>query len=170
MSNKAVVHLRVYQSNGRDNNISFNADGSVQNDTILVKLTHNTLEWANFIKNARYVGFIDAKVEKVIGETDFASIEKEVDKAMNPVVEVVLSPEQKKIADLEAKLDALVNNSSPEIRKATPNEEKAHDEKWENVSEEETLESVKVEYQRVMGKKPFHKWTIEQLKEKMKNK
>ena len=167
MSNKAVVHLRVYQSNGRDNNISYNADGGVQNETILVKLTHNTLEWSNFIKNIRYVGFIDAKVEKVIGTTDFSVIEKEVDNAMNPVVEVVLSPEQKKIAELEAKLEALVNKSEPTIKKATKEQEDAQKEMWEN-AKEETLEDVKSQYQKVMGKKPHYKWDIATMKDKMK--
>ena len=169
MSNKVVVHLRVYQSNGRDNNISFNADGEVQNDTILVKLTHNTLEWSNFIKNIRYVGFIEAKVEKVIGEADFKSIEKEVDEAMNPVAEVVLSPEQKKIADLEAKLDSMMNQPK-QVEKKVKEIEVVEEEVtvFEVDETPKTLAQVQADYKDKVGKKPFHGWTKEQLIEKMK--
>lgn len=169
MSNKAVVHLRVYMSNGRDKEVSYNASGKPQNETILVKLTHDTLEWANYLKHLLVHGFVKVEVEKAI-DGDIESIKAEVDEAMNPIKEVVLSPEQKKIADLEAKLDALVNQEpKQEARKATKDEEDLHNEMLD-ASKEETLEEVKAHYQKVMGKKPHYKWDIATMKEKIKNK
>jgi len=165
MQNKAIVHLRVYKSNGRDSEISYSADGSVQNENILVKLRHDTLEWSNYLKHLVVNGFVKVEVEKVI-DGNIDSIKKEVNDAMFPIKEVVLSPEQKKIADLEAKLDALMG-------KDVKVEEKTIDVVYEDVSadvatKEETLKEARERYKKVVGKRAFPGWSIDQLNEKMK--
>ncbi|MEN8122211.1 MAG: hypothetical protein ABFS35_17830 [Bacteroidota bacterium] len=169
MSNKAVVHLRVYRNNGRDNQISYNADGSVQNENILVKLTYNTLEWTNYLKHLLVNGFVKVKVEKVIGEADVKAIEKEVEKAMHPKVEVVLSPEQKKIADLEAKLDSLMGKSDKSEKKVTvfEVEENPIEDIEVDAEKVETIEEIRKQYKEKLGKRAFPGWSIEELKEKM---
>jgi len=169
MSNKAIVHLRVYRSNGRDAQISYSADGTVQNENILVKLTHDTLEWKNYLKHLLVNGFVKVEVEKVLGITELNSIAQEVKDAMFPAKEEVLSPEQQKIADLEAKLDALVNNSKGKVAKKEVEKPKEKEVKvFEVADEPKTLAQVQVEYKKKTGKKPFHGWSKEQLIEKMK--
>jgi len=172
MSNKAVVHLRVYKSNGRDAQISYNADRSIQNENILVKLTHDTLEWSNYLKHLLVNGFVKVEVEKVLGVTNLEAIKEEVSKAMHPKKEVVLSPEQKKIADLEAKLDSFMNVGEIDVKAETvkPIEKKeSFTDRGGNFQSDDIAE-VREEYKKVFGKKAFPGWDIIKLKDKIKNK
>lgn len=121
---KPVVHLRVYRSKNGSREISYNADGSIQNENSLVKEIYNTLEWKNYLRHIGVHGFIKVVVEKVMlnGESQpTEAIQKEVDEAMNPTANVPLTPEQKRIAELEAKLDALVNGNQPKKAVSAPN-------------------------------------------------
>jgi len=118
---KPVVQLRVYKSNGTGNQLSYNENREVLNENHLVKLIYNTLEWRNYLEYLRVHGFIKVLVERVLQPTkegyeevkEFSNIQKEVDSAMNPQKEIALTPEQKKIAELEAKLNALTESKKP---------------------------------------------------------
>lgn len=119
MTKKPIVHLRVYKGIGGNSNILKDGNGKIQNENHLVKEIYNTLEWSNYLKNIRVHGFVKVDVEKVIEngeEISTEAIQKEVDSAMNPVADVPQTPDQKRIAELEAKIDALANggNKAPE--------------------------------------------------------
>ncbi|WP_299116921.1 hypothetical protein [uncultured Winogradskyella sp.] len=119
---KPIVHLRVYKSNGMGNKVSYDENRKVQNENTLVKLQHNSLEWTNYLKNIRFLGYIkvdvegaylideanleDPKTTEVKGDV-LKSITVEVEQAFSGNKEVELTPEQKKIAELEAKIEAL---------------------------------------------------------------
>lgn len=154
---KPVVHLRVYKSNGRNDELSYNASGEVQNENILMKMTHDTLEWSNALKNLMVLGYVKPTVEAVLegGENNkdlVSEIQKEVDKAFEKP-EKQLTTEQQKIAELEAKLEALANGPK-EPKKTAP-------------SVNNGLEEVRAEYEKVVGKKPFHGWDEATLKVKI---
>lgn len=114
---KPIVHLRVYKNDGTGS-VSYNADKTIKNENILVKLQHLSLEWNNYLKNLKYLGFVKVEVERVVPEgvkakenehkdkSKFKAIIDEVNKAFKGK-EKELTPEQKKIAELEAKIDAL---------------------------------------------------------------
>lgn len=157
---KTVVHLRVYKGNGRNEELSYDENRKVQNENILVKLTHDTLEWLNFIKNLKVLGYVKPTVEKVIeGKEEnkelVATIQKEVD-SVNKPAEKEMTVEQKRIAELEAKLDALMNGGK--APKAPNKEVKDAD---------DSLDAIRAEYEKVVGKKPFHGWDEATLKQKM---
>lgn len=116
------VHLRVY----RGKTMTYNAQGQSTNEQILVKLEYNTAEYKRFLAMLRANGYIKATVEKVLDLTksvegkdkdepgyyeevkDFSDIQKEVDTALNPEgITQAQTPEQKQIAELTARLDAL---------------------------------------------------------------
>lgn len=154
---KPVVHLRVYKGNGRNDELSYNASGEVQNENILMKMTHDTLEWSNALKNLKVLGYVKPTVEAVFegGENnkDLVSvIQKEVDSSYKGP-EKQLTPEQQKIAELEAKLEALANGSN-KPKKTDPLTNRG-------------LDAIRAEYEEVVGKKPFHGWDEATLKVKI---
>lgn len=108
MSNnkKPIVHLRIFK--GRE--MLYDATGNLKTPSQIVKLTHNTIEWKNFVSNLATSGYAMAKVEKVLQEVSVgeykeieasAEILKEVENIFK-VPEKELTPEQKEIAELKA--------------------------------------------------------------------
>lgn len=166
MEKKPIVHLRVY----RGGDLNYTADGKIKNENQSVKITHDTVEWSNFLRHLKSNQYGKVEVEKVldplkmnektelepISDKDkLEAIKKEVSKAFNgPENEVVLTPEQKKIAELEAKLDALTNKGD----KKEPND----------VDDE--LSKAREEYVKVFGKKGHHSWSVEEINQKIKEK
>ena len=119
MSNirKPIVHLRVFK--GRE--MLYDADGNVRTPSQIVKLTHDTVEWKNFLNNLPAT-FGMAKVEKVLsdlGNGEYKEVENPVEitkevEAVFKTPEKELTPEQKRIADLEAKLEAITKGNKPQ--------------------------------------------------------
>ena len=153
---KKVVWLRIF----RGTEILKLEDGSYKNENQLVKLTHDTLEWSNYMKTMRASNLCKVSVERVIevskdGEKDiekFTEIEKEVRVALHGDDKPKLTPEQQRIADLEAKLEILMGE------KSTKKEEKSE------------LEDLQAEYKEKFGKKPHHLWKEKKLKELLNSK
>lgn len=153
---KPIIKLRVY----RGEELNYNADGSVKNENHLVSLTHNSRNWVLFMKNLKNNGYCKVEVEKAFNEIEEGKYEEiknvseyneEVQSSFKKLKEVNLTPDQKKIAELEAKLDALVNASKPK-------EEKVVEKQLEK-----SIEEIRVEYEEVIGKKPHHMAKAETL-------
>lgn len=158
MSNakKPIVHLRVYKGL----QLFYDANGKVMNPNQVVKLTHDTIEWKNFIKNLPGLGFNSIKVEKMLSGDDFKEIEisKEIVEEVENIFkkkETELTPDQKRIADLEAKIEALTKKEKPE---------------GINI-----LEELRAEYEKLSGTKADSRWKenklaefIEELKNNLK--
>lgn len=162
MEKKPIVSLQVYKGK----TLSYNKDGSVQNENHPVKIEHNTISWRNFMKYLCANGYVDVKVNsaytvdadyKQTPYKDIDAIKKEVKEALTPTPIKVVTPEQKEIAELKAKVDALMGISPKEIKKI------------EVVQEAGKKEAV-AEYKKVFNKKPFHSWDVKTLKEKIANK
>jgi hypothetical protein len=109
-----IVHLRIYKGG----KMTYDENQVIQNPNQLTKLKYGTLEWANFLKNLPTMGFTSAKVEKVLDEKTLEEIatpkhiaEEVANIYKAPVV--ALTADQKRIADLEAKLEAFTNQSKP---------------------------------------------------------
>lgn len=111
MNKKATVRLRVY----RGKKMSFNEHGQAQNENHTVTLVHDTLEWSNFMKYLRPNGYCKVEVEDV-QDGDKEAIAAEVTQAYE-LPKAALTPEQQRIADLEAKLEALTKGESKEASK-----------------------------------------------------
>lgn len=156
MSNekKPIIHLRVYKGL----KLFYDENGKVMNPNQIVKLTHDTIEWKNFLKNVKSLGFNSVKVEKMLNGTTLEEIEissevaKEVENVFKPK-EVEMTADQKRIADLEARLEALTKKEVPEGINL--------------------LSDLVAEYQELSGKKAHHLWKeaklvelIEELKSK----
>lgn len=170
MGEKPTISVRVYKGK----QMSFDAKGNAQNDNQSIKYVHDTVEWANFLKNISANGYCKVDVESVkiiekVKENNFFvdkvsdyenvdAIKKEVETAFKNQTEEVLTPEQQKIADLEAKLNALLG-----LKEEKPSKKEVKKE----ISNPEDLEVLRAEYTDKVGKKPFHGWDAEQLKEKI---
>lgn len=187
---KLSVHLRVY----RGKTLSYNAQGEVTTENHLVKLEHNTAEYKRFLSMLRANGFIEVKVEKVLniskpveGKTkdepgyyeevkDFKDITKEVNLALNPDgAEKELTADQKKIADLEAKLDAFMNGGNKakedskktEIVKTDEDKKVLTDALTNPAPANDKLKNARDKYLEVFGKKGHHSWTVEEIEQKI---
>ena len=173
MGKKPIIKLRTYR--GLEKN--YDANGNIKNENNLVSLEHNSKEWVIFMKNLRLNGFCAVEVEKGFKQlesgyepiTDLSAFQKEVDEAFNPKQEVTLTPDQKRIAELEAKLEAFMNGGKQEVKGAKKVAEKPLKEVVEqsekpapNINDREALVA---EYEKVFGKKPFNGWNNQKLAE-----
>lgn len=156
MGKKPIVSLRVF----RGRKLSFNEDGTVQNENHIVKLRHNTLEWSNFMRYLPQNSYVKVTTEKVVtpdnvevAKTEFDAIQAEVKKAYDAIVEVPLTDDQKRIAALEK----LLKKKKKKNKKNKPPTEK----------QIENIALLRAQYIDVFKKKPFHGWSAELLKEKI---
>ena len=164
MGEKPVVTLRVY----RGRTLSFDENGTVQNENQSVKLTHDTVEWKNFMKSLRANGYCKVEVEKVTNvkvtnkpDEGFKSTQTVIDKTeiANEVKKAYeipqkpLTPQEQKIKELEEKLEALISSKEP--KKVVKDEEKL---------DKSTLTDQYIEK---FGKKPFAGWDEAKLLEKL---
>ena len=164
MGKKPVVTLRVY----RGRQMSYDAQGNVQNENQLIKLPHDTVEWTNFMKNITSNGYLKVDVvnyqffEK--GEwkdSNKAMVEKELEINMTKQTEVALTDDQKRIAELEAKLEKLLARDEKKSSKKVEVEEKPKEDKKER-------ENLRIEYAELNGgKKAFPAWSADKLREKI---
>lgn len=164
MEKKPTVSLQVYK--GKE--LSYNKDGSVQNENHPVKIEHNTISWRNFMKYLRANGYVDVKVnsayhvdadDKQTPYKDIDTIKKEVKEALSPTPIKVMTPEQKEIAELKAKVDALIGKSPKKTKKIKPVQEI-----------DLKLKEVREEYYKAIGKKAYHAWDVKTLKQKIAKK
>ena len=164
MGKKPVVTLRVY----RGRQMSYDAQGNVQNENQLIKLPHDTVEWTNFMKNITSNGYLKVDVENYQffekGEwkdSNKAMVEKELEINMTKQTEVALTDDQKRIAELEAKLEKLLARDEKKSTKKVEVEEKPKEDKKER-------ENLRIEYAELNGgKKAFPAWSADKLREKI---
>ena len=164
MGKKPVVTLRVY----RGRQMSYDAQGNVQNENQLIKLPHDTVEWTNFMKNITSNGYLKVDVENYQffekGEwkdSNKAMVEKELEINMTKQTEVAMTDDQKRIAELEAKLEKLLARDEKKSSKKVEVEEKPKEDKKER-------ENLRIEYAELNGgKKAFPAWSADKLREKI---
>ena len=156
-----VVTLHVYKGK----RISLNEDGSIQNINQTVKLTHGVKEWFNYLKNLHIHGYCKVDVDKIVEistakkghEVSDEEIRDEVLNSFEGNKSTQLTPEQIKIAELEAKLDLLVDSNKSSKKGKADNTSDANKE----------LEVARDEYLKLTGKKPHHLWRLEKINEKI---
>lgn len=176
---KKVVWLRVYEGK----KILRAENGSIENVNQLVKLTHDTLEWYNYLKNLPATPFCKVEVEKVlipsekiteesviVGSKTFTrpkvvttyktgeiteALKREVSVAFVGIKEKELTPDQKEIAELKAKVERLINANS------------ASKDKSEKTADKSELDSLREAYEKKFGEKPHHMKREKKLKEEL---
>lgn len=106
---KTIVKLRVYK--GRE--VLLKADGKTPaNENELITLTYNDLQWKKHLSNLGKMGVCKIEVEKVYVDEKEVEISKEIKEEIEAVLKpatTTLTPEQIRISELEAKIDALLN-------------------------------------------------------------
>jgi hypothetical protein len=113
--NKTTVVLQIFKGQ----KISYDEQKNVQNENQEMTLTYGDIAWKQHLNNLRLLGLCKVEVKKVYdGENEIEvsqELKDEVQKAFLNVKEAVLTPDQKRIADLEAKLEALTNGKTPVV-------------------------------------------------------
>lgn len=183
MGKKPIVRLRVYKGQ----KMSFDETGKPQNENQKVTLTHDTVQWTNFMKNMRangyarvdvenveYIesvkgsdGFFKDEVSKVDAET-IDSIKAEVKNSFEVKV-AELTPEQKKIQELEAKINALASGSA-KVKEEKPKKDVKDIEvnaETVNAEKKEDISDLRAEYEKKFKKRPFNGWDADKLREKL---
>lgn len=139
---------------------TFDQNGKLTSESQTIDLPiYGSLEWNNFFKSIRNLGYSSLDVIKTNEVTyeDNKPTYKEVDtpkeiiseieNSFNPVIHVELTPEQKQIAELKAMVEKLSNDSKPKVKPA----------------KDEDLEAARQEYLEVLGKKPHHLLSLEKI-------
>ena len=156
---KQIVILKVFKGE----KISFNEDRSIQNDSQLIKTEHGTNEWKCLMMTLLASGYCRVEVLRVNNlDVDFSEVEnkttykKEVESFLNPLEKVELTPDQKRIEELESKLEAFMAGN-----KVVENVDEDEEEK------EQRLKVLKLEYFQLFGKEPHHNKKEERLIEEI---
>ena len=167
---KAVVHLRVYSKYGNTNEIA-TAGNRILNDNQLIKLTHNTLEWKNFIKNLMFLGYVKVVVEKLheYKGSDAKDVTASINDELKEALALESSTMEEKSTSNKAILERL-EKLEAENKKLKENQtnslETVQDELLSNDNEE--LEQLRADYLEKFGKEAHKASTIKSLKQKLK--
>ena len=121
MSQKRIVHLRVYK--GKE--LNFDENRKVRNENHLIKSREDSNEFKSVLQFLPNNNYCKVEVEKVFTvsvdektgkesyqETDGNDIKEVVQKAFSNKPKAELTSEQKRIAELEAKIEALSNGKT----------------------------------------------------------
>jgi hypothetical protein len=172
MGKKPVISLRIY----RGKQMSYDAQGNVQNENQLVKLVHDTKEWTNFMKNLISNGYLKVDVEDVkivekqkdedgfivdkISQYDNKIlIIKEVDEVFKSHTTVPMSASDKKIADLEAKIDALLKIQEEAVIVKKPKVAKKETTTKVDKVDKKMMDNLRIDYADLnQGRKAFPGW------------
>lgn len=165
MGKKPIVKLRVY----RGTEMNYDANGVVKNENQIVTLEHQSRSWVLFMKNLTLNGYCKVEVEKALTPLgngyeeikDLTSLKNEVALHFKKEKEVALTADQKRIAELEAKLEKFLENSADLAFK-----EEIKEQVNASVKDEQDRDAVVAEYTEKVGKKPFGGWDIETIKQK----
>lgn len=166
-----IVNLRVYK--GKE--LNYDENGKVKNENQSIKVFYDSVEWRNQLKNFKANGFIKVEVvsanyvtrnkdltEELSEYDNIDVIKKEVKNAFEGDRKIVLTPEQKEIQELKAKLDAFISSSSDKKGKK-PKKTEIKEKKDDT---EQSIEDARAEYLEVVGKKAFGGWDFDTLKQK----
>ena len=165
MGKKPIVKLRVY----RGKQMTYNKDGSVQNENQLISVEHKSTQWKLTMKTLPIMGYCEVGVDHILEDKDgewikknkdIESYSKEVAEAYSPKSTAPKTADQLRIEQLEAqnkeilaKFDALMSDKSAD----------------EEVVEEDEdgLKELQLEYFQLFGKKPHHMKKAEGLIEEI---
>lgn len=108
----------------KGNKLTYDAVGNIDNEKQKMTLTYGDTQWPKHLNNLKsfglckveLIGFIDSKDENAKAPKE---LELEIENLLKPA-EAELTPEQKRIKDLEEKLEALSKAQTKE-----PKEQKA---------------------------------------------
>ena len=169
---KPTVSLRVYKGS----EVYYDKEGNVVNENQIITLEHNTLSWRLFLQHITRHGYVLVEVERAYfselkdGEEkieevkELKSSQNEVEKAFNPADDVVLTPEQLRIQELEAKnaefqekLDSLITSK---VESATKPPKKSNTEKTK-------IQLLRAEYYELAGKRCAPSWDESELELKI---
>lgn len=187
-----TVKLRIFR--GKKN---YDENGKMTSENSTMDLgSYKSMEWDNFMKNALNAGFTAGEVvgvqeiiftekpkpqgkdgEKVI-ITSYedvkmdagivAEIKEVVRLAFDNTPKVVLTAEQQRISDLEARLEAMAGGKATKV--AEPKKE-IESEVFDNTPEtNEELEKARSKYTEVFGKKPHHMMKLASINESIEAK
>lgn len=148
-----IVQLKIYK--GKE---AYNREGKLISDSQLMKLKYDVLEWTNFIKSAKFLGYSKVEVIKCLNGNESKIVnhvkqhpEVEIPQEVLDSVakcltedEVVLTPEEK-IKQLEARIDAM---AKPKERTTEHVDVSKTPEKVEatNESDDDDLEDARQRY------------------------
>lgn len=166
MEKKPIVKLRVY----RGKTLSYNADGSIQNETQLISVEYKSKLWGITMKTLPISGYVKVVVESVFeplkdGEykkiEDVSKYTEEVNDAFTINTKVEKTADQLRIEALEAKIALLVDGKTEKKAAKKEKVEVSDDEK-------EEVATLREEYTALNdGKGPFPGWKADVLKEKI---
>lgn len=154
MTVKIVTFKTTRYLNGR------NTDGSPKNEVIDVKIQHGTFEYYNWLKNAKNTGLNKIEILNVKEKNGFEYKEIEIPQEVKEdlkkalTVEPSLTPEQKKIAELEAAIEELRNARNEPAKK-------------EKAGNDIDLTEARQRYMDIVGKKGHHSWDVATIEEKI---
>lgn len=159
-----IVQLRIFRGK-----VTYDAKGKITSDVQTMKLKFGRLEWVNFIKTARLIySKIDVVMCTDLGK-DYREKPKEIDTPDEVLSDietalkgkgVVLTPQEQEIKDLKDDIAELKGKKS---------KKEVEEKKEENTGGDE-LESLRAKYTELYGKKPNHLMKEAGLKKKIEEK
>ena len=165
MGKKPIVKLRVY----RGKQMTYNKDGSVQNENQLISVEHKSTQWKLTMKTLPIMGYCEVGVDHILEDKDGEWIKKnkdiesyteEVAEAYSPKSTAPKTADQLRIEQLEAQNKEMLAKFDA-LMKGKPVDKEAVEEN------EDGLKELQLEYFQIFGKKPHHMKKAEGLIEEI---
>lgn len=182
-----LVTLRAYK--GR---VNYDANGKVTSENQPVKLVYGSGSWINYLKWGR-LNHTRLDVEKVVEQTmeaidtgrknaqgfkitrpEFSYKEIDISDKIKAEVEAAmaapekdLTPEQKKLAELEAVIESMKTQGRGKTHKVADPKPKEEPKDTVSTISESDIKSLRAEYEELRGKKPYAGWKEDVLKQKI---
>lgn len=165
MGKKPIVKLRVY----RGKQMTYNKDGSVQNENQLISVEHKSTQWKLTMKTLPIMGYCEVGVDHILEDKDgewikknkdIESYSKEVAEAYSPKSTAPKTADQLRIEQLEAQNKEMLAKFDA-LMKGKPVDKEAVEEN------EDGLKELQLEYFQIFGKKPHHMKKAEGLIEEI---
>jgi hypothetical protein len=165
MGKKPIVKLRVY----RGKQMTYNKDGSVQNENQLISVEHKSTQWKLTMKTLPIMGYCEVGVDHILEDKDgewikknkdIESYSKEVAEAYSPKSTAPKTADQLRIEQLEAQNKEMLAKFDA-LMKGKPVDKEVVEEN------EDGLKELQLEYFQIFGKKPHHMKKAEGLIEEI---
>lgn len=157
---KITAVLRVYKGDAKGE-LNYKSDGKggfdVSSENQKLSLTFKDPQWEGHISRLPKMGFAKIKVEAVYSGNDLVEmpeVQADIERILKPQA-VTLTPDQQRIADLEAKIESLMKGSQKApVQEPIP-------------ANDEALDALRAEFKEKAGKEAHKLWGEKRLSEEI---
>lgn len=166
--NNVIVTLKIYKGKA-----AYDEKQNLISENQLMKLKYGVLEWVNFMKSIKHLGISKVEIVRCTdgNKKDYPEIETpreillDVAKCLVHETAKAETPDQKRIRELEAKIELIANGQSKApVEKTEVTEEIVIGE------DNSDIDQLRIQYEELYGEKPHQRMGVKKMNQKIAKK